>query len=246
MVKLLLKTVLAMALGIVLAAGQAAATEFTVTVKNLTNGIYFTPLLITAHDGGTRLFETGTPASAELQAMAEGGDIAGLTALVGGPDRDTIVNPAGGLLAPGAMVSDVYFNTNRTRHRFLSLVAMLLPTNDGFVGLDSLRIPIIPGRYRYYLLGYDAGTEANDEQITGGGAPGTPGIPADPGGHAGTGGSGAAAFDANPTVHVHRGVVGDTDGEGGISDLDSTVHRWLNPVAEVIIEVHPRKKGKKI
>ena len=37
------------------------------------------------------------------------------------------------------------------------LAAMLLPTNDGFVGLDSLRIPIIPGRYRYYLLGYDAG-----------------------------------------------------------------------------------------
>ena len=244
MVKLLLKTVLAMALGIMLAAGQAAATEFTVTVKNLTNGIYFTPLLITAHNGGTRLFETGTPASSELQAMAEGGDITGLAALVGGPDRDTIVDPAGGLLAPGAMVSDVYFNTNRTRHRFLSLVAMLLPTNDGFVGLDSLRIPWIPGTYRYSLFGYDAGTEANDELITGGGAPGAPGIPADPGGNAGSGGTGAAGTDVNGSVHIHRGVVGDTMAEGGISDLDSTTHRWLNPVAELIIEVHPRKKGK--
>ena len=162
-----------------------------------------------------------------------------------GADRDTVVDPAGGLLAPGAMVSDVYFNTNKTRHRYLSLVAMLLPTNDGFVGLDSLRIPRLPGTYRYYLSGYDAGTEANDERITGGGAPGAPGIPADPGGKSGTGATGAAGIDTNQTVHIHRGIVGDTVEEGGISDLDSAVHRWLNPVAEVIVEVHSWKKGKR-
>jgi hypothetical protein len=225
--------------------GQAMATEFTVTIKNLTNGIYFTPLLVTAHDGDTRLFETGSPASAALQAMAEGGDISGLVAAVGGPDRDTIVDPAGGLLAPGGMVSDVYLNTNRTRNRYLSLVAMLLPTNDGFVGLDSLRIPWIPGTYRYYLVGYDAGTEANDELVTGGGAPGVPGIPAAPGGDAGTGGAGVADADNNTTVHIHRGVIGgreDAQAEGGISDLDATIHRWLNPVAEVIIDVQPRRR----
>lgn len=225
--------------------GQALATEFTVSIKNLTNGIYFTPLLVTAHNGDTRLFETGSPASAALQAMAEGGDVSGLVAAVGGPDQDTIVDPAGGLLAPGAMVSDIYFNTNRTRNRYLSLVAMLLPTNDGFVGLDSLRIPRIPGTYRYYLVGYDAGTEANDELVTGGGAPGVAGIPAAPGGDAGTGGTGVADADKNTTVHIHRGVIGDRDdaqGEGGISDLDATIHRWLNPVAEIIIEVQPRRR----
>jgi hypothetical protein len=37
-------------------------------------------------------------------------------------------------------------------------------------------------------------------------------------------------------------VLGDTDPFGGISDLDSTVHRWQNPVAEVIIEVHHRHR----
>ena len=127
------------------------AAEFTVTVKNLTNGIYFTPLLITAHDGDTHLFETGSPASEALQAMAEGGDISGLVEMVGGEDWDTVANPVGEeeLLPPGGIVSNVYFNTNRTRNRYLSLVAMLLPTNDGFVGLDSLRIPRIPGTYRY-------------------------------------------------------------------------------------------------
>jgi hypothetical protein len=36
-------------------------------------------------------------------------------------------------------------------------------------------------------------------------------------------------------------VVGDTDLEGGISDLDVGIHRWQNPVAEMIIEVHHRR-----
>ncbi|WP_372681989.1 spondin domain-containing protein [Desulfosarcina sp.] len=245
MTKRLFKTLLALMIGMVLPLGQAMAAEFTVTVKNLTNGIYFTPLLITAHDGKTHLFETGSPASTALQAMAEGGDLSGLVDMVGGPDRDTVVDPAGGPLAPGGIVSDVYFNTKRTRNRYLSLTAMLLPTNDGFVGLDSLRIPRIPGTYRYYLFGYDAGTEANDEHLTGGGAPGVPGIPGAPGGDAGTGGSGVPGADKNSTVHIHRGVIGDNDPGGGISDLDSAIHRWLNPVAEIVIEVLPRRHGRR-
>ncbi len=219
----------------------ASAAEFSVTVKNLTHGTWFTPLLITAHDRSTDLFETGQPASEALQAMAEGGDISGLLAYADGRGADSVANPGGGLLAPGAVVPDVFFDTDRSRNRYLSIVAMLLPTNDGFVGLDSLRIPIIPGTYTYYLNGYDAGTEVNDEIITGGGAPGEPGIPADPGGFAGTGGIGATDIEANKKVHIHPSVVGDTDPAGGISDLDGAIHRWQNPVAEVIIEVHHRR-----
>jgi hypothetical protein len=64
-----------------------------------------------------------------------------------------------------------------------------------------------------------------------------PGIPADPGGAAGSGATGVVAVEANPVVHIHRGVLGDTDDSGGISDLDSRVHRWLNPVAELVITV---------
>ena len=53
---------------------------------------------------------------------------------------------------------------------------MILPTNDGFVAADSILIR--GGTQELYAI--DAGTEANDEQVTGGGAPNTPGIPADP------------------------------------------------------------------
>lgn len=233
----LIKTLVVALLGMALTLDQAVAAKINVTVKNLTNGIYFTPLFITAHKGDTHLFEVGVPASEALQAMAEGGDISLLSTMIGGADKDTVENPAGGLLGPGEMVSDIILDNRRTRNRYLSLGAMMLPTNDGFVGLDSLLIPRIPGIYRYYLSGYDAGTEANDELVNGGGAPGVPGIPAAPGEDAGFDGTGASSVDINTTVHIHRGVIGDVDLEGGISDLDSTVHRWLNPVAEVVLEI---------
>jgi hypothetical protein len=223
------------------AAGQASAAEFSLTVTNLTHGTWFTPLLVTLHDRHTDLFETGVPATAALQAMAEGGDISGLLAYANDRGADSVENPAGGLLAPGASATAVFSQTHRFRNRYLSIVAMLLPTNDGFVGLDSLRLPRIPGTYTYYLNGYDAGTETNDEIVNGAGTPGEPGIPADPGGYAGTGASGVIDFESNSTVHVHRGVLGEPAAAGG-SDLDSAIHRWQNPVAKVVIEVNLHRR----
>ena len=135
------------------------------------------------------------------------------------------------------MSTDVDLNTDGTANVLLSIVAMLLPTNDAFAGLNAVSIPTEPGTYAFDVPAYDAGTEANDELLTGGGAPGAAGIPADPGGLAGNGGTGAAAADANPSVHIHRNTLGDTDANGGTSDLDSRVHRWLNPVVRVVITV---------
>jgi hypothetical protein len=50
------------------------------------------------------------------------------------------------------------------------------------------------GVYTYYVLGYDAGTDANQEVIAESYAPGVPGIPADPDGQAGIGGAGLGEF----------------------------------------------------
>ncbi len=58
---------------------QALAQNFTVKIDNLTHGIFFTPLLVSAHPATTHLFQAGTAASASLQAMAEAGNITGLT-----------------------------------------------------------------------------------------------------------------------------------------------------------------------
>lgn len=228
------KLIAALALACV---GPAHAVDFNVRIVNLTNGIYFTPFLVAAHPEGSSLFTTGEPASPALQAMAEGGDIAGLVTDLAPLNATVAENPAGGLLAP-TMSADVNMNTDGTDNVRLSVVAMLLPTNDAFAGLNSVVIPTEPGTYVFNLPAYDAGTEANDELLTGGGAPGAPGMPADPGGLAGTGGTGVAGPDANTTVHIHRNSLGDTDPTGGFSDLDSTVHRWLNPVVRVVLTVN--------
>ncbi len=220
------------------AAPAAQATDFNVEIVNLTNGIWFTPFLVAAHPEGTSLFSTGQPASASLQAMAEGGDISGLVADLMGLGATIGANPAGGLLPP-ADSTNIDLNTDGTSNVVLSVVSMLLPTNDAFAGLNSVVIPTEPGRYVFNVPAYDAGTEANDEllNMTDGGVPGVSGMPADPGGLAGTGGTGAAGADANSTVHIHRNTLGDTDAAGGPSDLDSRVHRWLNPVVRVIVTV---------
>ncbi len=235
--KFVLASALALATVPALADYSGHTRKVTVEVTNTTNAVYFTPLLVALHNRKTHLFQLGEPASANLQAMAEGGDISGLAADVTAAGGQIVENPAGGLLAPGASAT-AKFQLNRHRPIRLSITAMLLPTNDGFVGLDAVRIPPWRGTYTFELNGYDAGTEANDELITGGGAPGAPGIPADPGGNAGTGGSGLTGADHNTNVHIHRGSVGDDDPTGGKSDLDSAVHRWLNPVARVTVRVH--------
>ena len=219
-----------------LAGTVANAAEFNVRIINLTNGIWYTPFLVAAHPAGTSLFTSGQPASASLQAMAEGGDISGLVADMQGIGATIAQNPASGLLPP-AMNANVDLNTNGTSNVLLSVVAMLLPTNDAFAALNSITIPTEAGTYTFDVPAYDAGTEANNELITGGGAPGVVGIPADPGGLGGTGGTGAAAADANTNVHIHRNTLGDTDAVAGSSDLDSRVHRWLNPVLRVIVTV---------
>lgn len=219
-----------------LIAAPANAREVTIEVMNLTNASWFTPLLVASHSRDASLFELGSPASANLQAMAEGGDISGLVTEVEAAGGTAIANPAEGLLAPGETASTT-LDVPRRGNRYLSITAMVLPTNDGFIGLNGIRIPSRPGIYRYDLPVYDAGTEANNEVINGAGAPGQLGIPADPGGNSGINGSGVTGADNNQNVHIHRGIVGDNDSTGGISDLDAGIHRWLNPAARVTITV---------
>jgi len=132
----------------------ANATDFDVTITNLTNAIYFTPFLAAAHPDGSNLFVTGQPASANLQAMAEGGDISGLEADVMGLGATVVANPAGGLLAPTASTT-FNMNTDGTSNDRLTIVAMLLPTNDAFAGLNAVEIPTEPGTYSFDVPAYD-------------------------------------------------------------------------------------------
>jgi hypothetical protein len=217
------------------ASSQVQAQDLSITLTNTTQGLYFTPVITSAHTSDENIFTLGTSATSELQTMAEGGDISGLVSVLSNADANINENPAAGLLAPGA--STTYTLTNDETNTYLSVAAMVLPTNDGFVGLDSWEIPTETGTYTILLNAYDAGTEANDEIINGGGPLGVAGIPFAPGSDGGTGGTGVTDTESNTTVHIHRGSLGDDDLNAGKSDLDNSVHRWLNPVAKLTVTV---------
>ncbi|MCQ1058625.1 spondin domain-containing protein [Photobacterium sp. DNB23_23_1] len=206
--------------------GQTQAAEIDVTITNATKNIYFTPLLVAAHSSDIFLFRSGEAAGSEVEQMAEGGDIGPLSSLASNAGAVVVSNPASGPLNPGDSTT-ASMDTGDADS--LSITAMLLPTNDGFVGLDSWPIPTTPGTYTVRLNGYDAGTEANDELATS--------MPNPPFVNLGTGGSGAETTVTNTSVHIHPGNLGDTDPTGGISDISSTAYRWLNPVAVVTVTV---------
>jgi hypothetical protein len=259
--------------------GTAQAVELEVSITNLTQGNYFTPRLVVAHTDAADLFEVGTPASTALAWLAEAGVIddeqepassgQNFESVLGPADTDNGSNTwhrFGGLVAPATTLTYTFDTMDKP---LLSLASMLIPTNDAFIGLDSITIPTEPGTYSYYINAYDAGTELNDElnstrtDITGVGgtplggyaAPGVAGAGAPPiAPSMSVGGTGVAAqvgvdMDGNAIganevvdgtdgpVHIHRNTLGDTSASDGASDLDSRVHRWLNPVAKVTIVV---------
>lgn len=213
-----------------LLASNIFATDISVNVTNLTKGIVFTPLFVSAHESSKQTFVSGTSASAEIEAMAEGGDTSGLATFVG-TSSQTIENPnANGPLLPGANVTATINNLDSLNTN-LTVLSMMLPTNDGFIALNSISIPKEAGVYTYYLNAYDAGTENNDELLAS--------IPNPPLNLLNTGGTGVLTSGVEGGyVHIHRGTLGDTNTTGGTSDIDSTIRRWLNPVAKVQLTVN--------
>ena len=223
-------------LALALASSTTMAQELSITVTNLTQGLHFTPVITAAHTSDNHIFMLSDMASPELQAMAEGGSISGLASVLTNADANINENPAAGLLAPAMSAS---FNlTNDSSNTHLSLAAMVLPSNDGFVGLDSWKIPEEAGTYTVFLNAYDAGTEANNE-LRGSGAPGEAGMPVPPplDDVIGTNGTGVTDMESNNKVHIHRGSLGDSDMSAGTSDINNSVQRWLNPVAKLTITV---------
>ena len=213
------------------------AANYKVEVQNLTRGTYFAPILVSAHPATTKAFTAGMPASGNLQKVAEQGDISGVAADFAGVAANNVSNPAGGLLAPGAStLADL--GTPDAANTNLTVIGMIVPSNDGFIALSDIPLPTAPGTYVYQVNGYDAGTEGNDE-IRGSGAPGVAGfgVPAPLENLVGTGGTGIPNVKAEGFVHIHPGHIGDMDKNGGVSDLDASMNRWLNPMARVTVTV---------
>ncbi|WP_455209849.1 spondin domain-containing protein [Kaarinaea lacus] len=184
---------------------------YSVTITNITKGTLFTPILVVTHKPGHPVFQLGEPASEELIAIAEGGNTQ--------PLQDKLLNSGmgydaastGAPLLPGESVTVNVGAKGKFNH--ISLAAMLLPTNDGFIAINGMRLP---HKMRTKVLaGYDAGSEINDELCAN-----------IPGPHCG--GSPFSVEDGEGYVHIHNGI-------HGIGNLSASDYDWKNPVATVKI-----------
>jgi hypothetical protein len=147
--------------------------QYRVTVTNLTSYQPFTPAAVAAHRGSVEVFSVGDEANEPTKEIAENGNLGPLVDLVEATDAIRGAAVGDGPLVPKADPGDTgrpYFQELHLEAdpsaRFLTFISMLIATNDGFVGLDTVPLPqTVNGSVTYYAQGYDAGTEVNTENF---------------------------------------------------------------------------------
>ena len=217
------------------ASDEAGLRTYRVTIANLTGGQPLTPPIIATHRKPLHVFEVGAPASFELKEIAENGNLAPMLAALGASGHVFDVEAGGAPIVPASNPGGTPFASWATftlesdeGAKYFSWASMLICTNDGFTGVDSLRLPQHVGDVvSVETNGYDAGTEINTEDFADIVPPCPPltGVPsADPG----TGTSNPLLAEGG-VIHHHPGI------QGGV-DLIPALHGWTDPVAMVEIE----------
>jgi len=223
-------------IALMLVAPQAAHSDggktYKVTITNLTAGQPITPPILITHTSRTQIFTVGEEASEGIQQIAENGNSAPLLDAL---SNDSQVHEVVAGMAPlvpandpgetGFGSSETFTITAQGRARYLSFASMLICTNDGFTGLDSISLP----RYKktVYARAYDARTEMNTEDLADIVPPcqGLIGVSSE---DMGTGMS-------NPVL-AEKGIVIPHAGINGGIDLFPEVHGWGDPVIKIEIE----------
>jgi hypothetical protein len=122
------------------AMGKGATKTYEVSVTNLTRGQVLSPPFVVAHTGDMEpLWQNGQPASSGLAAIAEDADTSVLAAALEGADGVLSTTPGGGPIPPG--ITGTVTIEVRGKRSLVSLVSMLVQTNDAFVGARGLELP---------------------------------------------------------------------------------------------------------
>lgn len=210
------------------------ATTYEVTVTNLTSGQPLTPPFLATHRRPVHMFRVGSPSTFELKEIAENGNLEPmLTSLNSNPHVSDVEAGTVPLVPPeredatGFPSSATFELTAAKGAKYLSWASMLICTNDGFTGVDGIRLPSKVGRtVTLMTAGYDAGTEINTEDFADI-VPPCQGLMGVSSGEPGTGTS-------NPAL-AEGGVIRHHEGVKGGSDLLPAVHGWSDPVARITI-----------
>ncbi len=191
--------------------------QFDITIENLTPATGpgasqpFAPPVLATHTLRYHVFKVGTFATDELAQVAQDAVSAPMVEMLNESKRVYDVAQGDGVILPGK--STTIRIKAKPGYRFLSLVSMLVNTNDAFAGVDAIRLPS-GGSKVVYLHAYDAGTEKNTES-----ADDIPGPCC------------GSPFHGTPThqrIHLHKGIM-------GIGDLSPDMYGWNDPVAKLTI-----------
>jgi hypothetical protein len=135
-----------------------------VTVENLTTGQGFSPGFFASHAADLEpLFALGAPASEPLWNVAETGNIGPYSNLAAGALESHTIGDAVVAVHTPPGASRTFYVTVTEAHPLLSGVWMLARTNDGFGGFVNLDVFDIDAPVTIEIMGYDAGTEKNNE-----------------------------------------------------------------------------------
>ena len=213
---------------------SAAKTQmYEVTVTNITSGQPITPPLLVTHSKDVSLFSVGDEASDELQQLAENGNASLLVEKLEGKSgvMDIVKGSIGHLVPandPGntdLKHSETFTISAEGNMRYLSFASMLVCTNDGIAGIDSVKLPFYNEK-TVYAKAYDVRTEMNTEDF----ADLVPPCAAESGVSSNDKGTGATnpAIAEDGIIIPHPGVFGD-------DDLSQRAHGWDGPVVKIDI-----------
>ena len=199
---------------------------FEVTLTNLTTGEagaggqILSPPIFVAHAAGINLAPVGEAATPAIVALAEGGDTSGLATLATAAGASSVV--ADGYVHPGESATVTV--TADAANPSLSVGAMLVSTNDGFIALTDFALfdeDGAPVTMSLELNAYDAGSEENTEMASD--IPGPLGLDAaaDPEG-------------SNARVPTEGGVIAEHPGILGVGEV-SEAFAWTEPTAMLMI-----------
>ena len=213
---------------------QQESRNYRVTVTNLTRGQPFTPPAVAAHRPDVEVFAVGEPANEPTRQLAENGNPGPLLDLVANTDsiRDAAVGdvPLVPEADPGNTGNPYYTTLHLSADAsatHLTFVSMLIATNDGIVGLDTVELPEdVNESNTYYANGYDVGTEQNTEMFADLVPPAKTLI---------LGGEPEGTGESNEDIAENR-VIRPHPGIEGVGNLPPSVYDWTEPAAVVQVE----------
>ena len=128
-----------------MAGAHAAPTQVKVTVQNLApqDSIAFAPLHVGFNAGVFDSFNLGEMATAPIVSVAEGGSGSAWQPAFAAAEPNATRGTIGALLLPGA-TSSALFMVDPLLNPFFTFAAMVVPSNDFFIGNDS------PTAYRLF------------------------------------------------------------------------------------------------